>query len=284
MSLTSSKLFIRIGILCLIVLFCQYRCFAQTAKDGIGLTDSHFLLRNILKDIRKEKELKEQYVLFLRAELLYTQIKESLPVSEVKDLRKQLSIAFRHLPPPALVFADNGLRFTLRDGKSDQFYWSDPVPESMFVEYLNDIKVPPDVLSKQLSPNSHTIIFNPDLSEYNSQRPSGPMRGVNGLIIREFADWLSKKRKRRFMLPTEDMVLASKESHPSCWTSTVWEEKDSVRRDAWEMFGADFYTFFIRGERSGELPEACYAEMQICLVITSATGKRMHLKALRSRT
>ena len=80
------------------------------------------------------------------------------------------------------------------------------------------------------------------------------------------------------------MVVASGELQPSCWTRTIWKEKDSIRRDAWEMFGTEFYTFFIDGTRSGELPEACYQKIRLRLVLTSATGKRLFLKALRSET
>ena len=273
---------VKVNLACLLVFWAPSFGFSQADENETELTDSLFLLRNILKDIGKETKLDEQYTLFVRAELIYNRIKDLLSVNESKDFKKELAITFRFLPSPKEISTEEGFHFTLKHGQHAPFYWSDPVTEEMFIDYLNAIKFPVNDMSSRFFPNSHTIIHDKVLSKYKSQNPNRPLRGINYIFVKDFAEWFSQKTKHRVRLPTEDMVMASGQLNPSCWTSTVWKEKDSFRRDAWEMFGGEFYTFFVNGSRSGELPEACYPEIQVHLVMSSTTGKRLYLKALRS--
>ena len=260
----------------------QIPCPGQAGVKEGDLTDSLFLVRNIVKDIKKENKIEEQYRLFLRAESIYKDIKESLQDSEAKDLKKQLSIIFRRLNPPNRILSSEGINLSLKEGKNEPFYWSDPITEKMFVNYLNAVELQRKDLNRNLTPNSHSIVYDNELSKYKSRNPNQALTGPNFLIANKFAEWLSKKSNYRFMLPDENMVLASGEKRPSCWTRTIWKEKNNIRSDAWEMFGAQFYTFFIFGNRNGELPESCYPEIQLRLVTTPTTGKRLYLKTIRS--
>ena len=269
-------------VVCMVLLLTQRPYPGQLAGSEGDSTDSLFLLRNILKDIGKEGKVDEQYKLFLRADSIYKDIKESLSDTEAKSLRKQLSAVFHRLPSPEDVLTLEGLRLSLKEGDHEAFYWSDSITEKMFIDYLNAVELHISDLSKHLTPASHTIVFNEEVSKYTSRNPDHALAGINFLIANEFTKWLSQKTKYRFSLPSEYMVLASGEARPSCWTRTIWKEKDSIRSDAWEMFGAKFYTFFINGSRSGELPESCYAEIHLRVVTTATTGKRLYLRTLRS--
>ena len=175
--MSCTKQIIKLGLSCLLTLALATECIAQSSGDEIELSDSLFLLRNILKDIEKEKKLQEQYTLFLRADSIYDQIKESLSVKETKELRKQLSIIFRNLPAPEEVFTEEGLRFTLKYGEPDLYFWSDPVPERMFVDYLNAVNFPVSEISERLAKNSHTITFDKEVLKYKSLNPRKPYNG-----------------------------------------------------------------------------------------------------------
>jgi hypothetical protein len=253
---------------------------AQSTGDEVNWSDSLFLLENILKDLAKEKKMAEQYKLFIRAEKSYKLIDKKLSSSDAKKIKKKLYNAFRKLSAPPELADENELLFVLIKDKEKSFYRSAPVTEKLYVRFLNQSGPPFGPIDDILLPGAHRIKYDKKASSYVTTAPDQPIVGTNLIGAKKFARWLSHSVRTQYELPTEGMVLRGGESNPSCWSNTLWTEKDDDRREAWEMFGGEFYTVFIDGSRVGELPEARYPNVPIRLITTIKNGKRIYLRKL----
>ncbi len=241
--------------------------------------DSLFLLKNILKDLSKEKTIVEKYKLFIRAESNYKLIQNELPKPEAKRLRKKLQHAFKKLPPSLEIDIQNQLRFRLQKQHNQTYYWSDPITEALFVDFLNKTNTSSDNFSKMIYVNTESIEFDSITGVFLSKNPTKPAMGINYLTANRFTEWFSKMYKIRVKLPVDNMV--NERVDISCWTKSKWREKDNIRRENWEMFGGKFFAIFKNGAKIGELPEACYPSTQIYIVTSYANGKKNYLKKIK---
>ncbi len=250
--------------------------------DEVDWSDSLFLVRNILKDLLKKTEPIEQYKLFIRAESSYKQIGEVISRNEVKELREQLSNAFRQLEPPAEVINGFKLRFTLQRGNAKRYYLSDAVTEQMFIGYLNAERVSAETIRKSISSGSHSLTFRETEPRYSTSNPEQPLRGINFFCANDFTAWASSIGRSEYALPRKFMVSEIDDPTASYWSVTKWKEPDLSRRESWEMFGGVFYNLFLRGKAVGELPEACNPEVELRMITTVSSAKKMYLKRLKA--
>lgn len=239
--------------------------------------DSLFLLKNILKDLSKEKKIVGKYKLFIRAESNYKIIQNELPKPEAKRLRKKLQQAFKKLPPPSEFDVQNQLRFTLQKQKKRTYYWSDPITEALFVDFLNKTNTSSDAFDKMIYLGNQSIQFDSKAAIFLSKNPANPVMGINYLTASRFTRWFSKIHKFRVNLPVDNMINERLRNivEISCWTKSKWREN-------WEMFGGEFFVMFKHGTKIGELPEACYPSTQIYVVTSYVNGKKIYLKKVKS--
>lgn len=257
---------------------------ASSTGPATDWSDSLVLLRNILKDLAKEKGLPEQYRLYLRAESAFVEISDHLEPQERQATAAKLKQVFQYLPPPPQIIVNEALKFRLITVKKSSVYWSDAVPQSLAIQFLNERKQAGDSGAQSLLADYPWLPYDAVAGTFTATDANAPTGGLNYSLAREFAQWLADRWHTPFALPELEMVKASHEPMVSCWSKTPWVEIDHRRQESWEMFGGKFWTLFLRGEPIGELPEAVYESVRLHLTTTEMSGKTIYLRQLAQRS
>ena len=271
-----------------LLLFFFARLGSAVEDDGAGgnsdWREQLYLLENILKDLKREEETEERFTLFIRAETTFSQISEALPEHERGRFKKRLQRIFRRLPPPPAIFEPRTrLRFSLREMNSKQFYWSEPISEQIFVEYLNDLPYAESDLSSLLPLGFHRISWNSTTSAFVTDSMTAPITGLSYNQAKDFVVWYTQLSTYRFNLPSRTMVAVCGEDSISCLTTSAWKEPDVAKSEAWAMFGTEFYCVFQNGEELGMLPEASTKGIRVHLIASTSVGKTIYLDTLKDR-
>ncbi len=261
--------------------------WAQGSADIISKTewrDSLSLIHNILKDLARESNDVEQYRLYFRAEDTYQQIHNILPDQEAKEIRKEMVQAYNQLAAPSGFSDEMGLRFTRRMLNNRMYYWSAPVTEGIFTEYLNARQISEVELPTMIALEPSRIRFYPENKRYQTRAPEAAVFGITHEHARQFLDWYSRSSNNEYNLPSTATVLINDDPKISCWTSDKWKDKEPLKMEAREMYGADFYALYWRGAIVGELPEASLPEVQLHLIVSAKEGKKIYYKRMRTES
>jgi hypothetical protein len=250
----------------------------------IDWKDSLALILNILQDLTKETNVVEQYHLYLRAENTYLQIHKSLPSQEAKSTRKEMVQAYNQLPLPPAFINEMGLRFSSHQLSNTMIYWSDPITESIFIDYLNDNNITEDQLQTIFAIEPTKIKFNPEEKRYLTRKPEMPIFGITHDHAEQFVAWISQVSGNDYLLPSVGMVPINDDNPISCWTNTLWKDVDPFKMEAWDMYGGKFYTVYLPSGAVGELPEASLPDVQLHLIVSAREGKKIYCKNMRSKS
>ena len=266
------------------VLLCQLTMAsgAQVQFSGeLDVGESMILMRNLLKDLRRTADIDQQYSMLLRTHETLDEIAASLPRREHDEWKSRLQAAIPHLHEPAAVHTPAGVTFNFMEVRGKSFYWSDPVTAGSFVEYLNSNRVPQAAVESWLDLTVNPIDYDRETRKYTARRPATALKAVSYRAAARFAKWSSPGQRRRWKLPSADLVRLVGSEEITCWTSSKWKVDDFLRRENMRRFGVTFHTLVHRGEPVGELSEARYPDAKIRLITSTKAAKHFYLKQLQ---
>jgi hypothetical protein len=254
---------------------------AQVGVDDSDLGESIYLLKNLLKDLRRESDVEEQFRMYLRAQSVMRDVEANMEHGERTEWQRRLDNAFMQLQEPEQVESAEGVTFTVTGTKGRAFYWSEPVSITSFLAFLNDVGAPLSKVSMWVDTDANQITYDTGTSQYQSRRGARPVQAASYSGAARFADWLSHQQRQRCTLPTVGFAMQVGGDNISCWTSSAWKVKDPVRDENMRIYGVKLRTMVYHGEAVGELPEALYPDTCIRVRTSTKAGKEFFLSSLQ---
>lgn len=250
---------------------------ARTASAD--LNESVLLLRNLLKDISRYPKLEAKYRLYLRAAQTFQGIKPLLPPEKDRLWRRRLVKYRQALPLPPSVRTPSGLRFRrIQHGRS-YFYWSDAVSKKLFLRFLIDDRISDREVRQWFAEPPSTYLKRRKNARVSSE--DQPVDGACFYAATRFAEWFSKQERMPVFIPDAVLIPIGRKMPPvSVWAAGRWKNKNIQQQEIREMFGVHLQTLFIHSKPLGELPEASCPGVQIRLVISAASARKLLLRNL----